>query len=575
MNCPSCQAPNEPSLTACARCGATLVAPTSVLVSVDLKQGTLFHGRYEILGPLGRGGMGMVYKAHDRTLDETVAIKILRPDFAEDPKMAERFRSEIKLARKVRHRNVCTIHDYGQDHGLLYISMELIEGVDLKRILREKGALPPEEAYAVAIQMAEGLQAVHDAGIIHRDLKTPNIMRDAQGLARLMDFGVAKRHGAEGTATATGHIVGTPEYMSPEQAQGQKVDFRSDIYALGVVIYEMFTGHVPFRGETPISTILKHLHDPPPLDGAQAATIPATLKPVLRKALAKEPAYRYPTAAALADALRQARTPSLRQQRVATEVLEAPTVDRARAVAGAPAGPRTLYHRRAWLGIVGVAAIAVSAVSLQLRRPAFEPRLELPEAAPPSTSTAAGATPASAPPPVAAGLSPATAPPATAPPAAAPATAPPAAAPAPKTATAPAVEGRSLPAIVATPRAPTPTPKRAAAPVAMPPAPTPLPTAAPTAAPAVTVPPAGRTESPEPQGTGLLLVVARPWGNVRVDGTGMGTTPLDTISLKSGVHTVVVQHPSYEPIERKVTIRAGQTERLVVDFAAQGTRKQP
>jgi eukaryotic-like serine/threonine-protein kinase len=566
MNCPSCQAESDPTLSACTHCGSTLVEPTSVLVTVDLRPGTLFHSRYEIKGPLGRGGMGMVYKAHDRTLDETVAIKILRPDFAEDPKMADRFKSEIKLARRVRHKNVCTIHDYGQDKGLLYISMELIEGVDLKKILREKGALPPAEAYEVAIQMAEGLQAVHDAGIIHRDLKTPNIMRDAQGVARLMDFGVAKRHGAEGTVTATGHIVGTPEYMSPEQAQGQKVDFRSDIYALGVVIYEMFTGQVPFRGETPISTILKHLHDPPPLESAQAAAIPPSLRPVLRKALAKEPAFRYPTATALAEALRQARTPSRRQQPVATEVLEAPTLERA----ARRESSRAIHHRRAWLGIVGGMALAVGAFALQKQRGEFQP---VPEPAAPRA-----ASPPQTEAPVAAAPEPMTAaPPATAPPptiVAAPIVPPPTVAAAPMEGT------RSLPAVGAPPRAtprPAPSPRVTPRPAAAPmPVPTPVPTPASTPVPApVAAPPAPRTESPEPQGTGMLLVVARPWGNVRVDGMVVGTTPLDTIPLRSGVHTVVVQHPSYEPVERKVTIRAGQTERIVVDFPAQGARKQP
>ena len=188
----------------------TLGGTEPFVVSVDLRPGTLFHDRYEILGPLGRGGMGMVYKARDRRLDdEVVAIKVLRPDFAQDPAMASRFRSEIKLARRVRHRNVCAIHDYGEDRGVLYISMEFIEGVDLKQVLRQQGALPHDRGYEMAIQVAEGLQAVHDAGIVHRDLKTPNIMRDASGVTRLMDFGVAKRVG-EGAATVTGQIVGTP-----------------------------------------------------------------------------------------------------------------------------------------------------------------------------------------------------------------------------------------------------------------------------------------------------------------------------------------------------------------------------
>jgi len=570
MNCPSCQAENDPSLTACGRCGVTLVAPTSLLVAVDLKPGTLFDERYEIVGPLGRGGMGMVYKAHDRTLDETVAIKILRPDFVEDPKMAERFRSEIKLARKVRHRNVCTIFDYGQDRGLLYISMELIEGVDLKRILRERGAMPPEEAYEVAIQMAEGLQAVHDAGIIHRDLKTPNIMRDAQGVARLMDFGVAKRHGAEGTATATGHIVGTPEYMSPEQAQGQRVDFRSDVYALGVVIYEIFTGHVPFRGETPISTILKHLHDPPPLDGPQAGTIPAALKPVLRKALAKEPTYRYPSASALAEALRQARTPSRRQQPMATEVLESPTLEQA--IRRPEAQARS--HRRAWLGIVGGLAVASTVAVLQRHRPQYAP-MAIPDGpSPAAPGDAKGRVPIPATPlpeaAPAATLSPVAAPP--------PATHAPSVAATTRPAPAPADGGRSLPALAPPPAHPAVASKRIGG-LAAAPAPPPVTVATPVPAPVATPVPAptaaAQAEPPEPVGNGLLLVVARPWGNVRVDGAAVGTTPLDTIALKSGLHTVVIQHPSYEPIERKVTIRAGQTERLVVDFPAQGTRKQP
>src|SRR5260221_7650225 len=176
--------------------------------------------------------MGVVYKARDRSLDEVVALKVLRPDFAQDPHMAERFKSEIKMARRVRHRNVCAIHDYGEAQGLFYISMEYLEGVDLKHQLRDRGAFPAAEAYEVAIQIAEGLQAVHEAGIIHPDLKTPNIMRDAGGGGRLLDFGIPKRQG-DGTRTATGHIVGTPQDMSSQQAQGHRVDFPSATYPPG------------------------------------------------------------------------------------------------------------------------------------------------------------------------------------------------------------------------------------------------------------------------------------------------------------------------------------------------------
>src|SRR5688572_16792639 len=232
MTCPHCGAQNQDDSGGCFHCGQPLQQVTAV------RRGSVVAARYEILEPLGRGGMGMVYRAHDRTLDEEVALKVLRSEVARDADMARRFRQEIKLARKVRHANVCGIHEYGEDGDLRFIAMEFIEGVDLRRVLQQRGALPTAEAFEVSVQVAEGLQAIHEAGIIHRDLKTPNIMRDARGYVRLMDFGIAKQHGADVTlgATAMGMIVGTPEYMSPEQARGERIDFRSDVYALGIVI---------------------------------------------------------------------------------------------------------------------------------------------------------------------------------------------------------------------------------------------------------------------------------------------------------------------------------------------------
>jgi serine/threonine-protein kinase len=299
MKCPSCHAENEEQAETCFTCGNSLAGV--------IKRGSVVASRYEILNPLGKGGMGMVYKAHDRVLEEDIAIKVLRADVARSPDMARRFRSEIRLARKVTHRNVCRIHEYGEDGGVRYISMELIEGVDLKHVIRErKAGLPPKEAFDVSIQIAKGLQAIHDVGIIHRDLKTANIMRDARGIVKLMDFGIAKQEGS-GSATATGDIVGTPEYMSPEQARGQKVDSRSDIYALAIVVHELFTGDVPFRGDSPIVTIFKHIQDQPLLDGPSAPAMPAALVPVLRRGLAKDPAERFGMADDLAESLRAAR----------------------------------------------------------------------------------------------------------------------------------------------------------------------------------------------------------------------------------------------------------------------------
>jgi serine/threonine protein kinase len=298
MVCRSCGTSNGDDAENCIRCGRGLLA---------LVRGDVLSGRYEILDGLGRGGMGVVYKAHDRDLEETVAVKVLRPDLAFSTDIAKRFRSEIKLARRVRHPNVCAIHEYGQEGALRYIVMEFVEGIDLRQLLRKRGPLPSTEAFEVAFQVASGLQAIHALGIVHRDLKTPNLMKDPRGVVRLMDFGVAKQLGQErvnsSAATQTGHIVGTPEYMSPEQARGDPVDVRSDIYALGIVTFELFTGDVPFRGDTPVATLLMQMEREPPLE---ARRLPARLVPVLKRALAKERRERYSSAEQMAQALRVA-----------------------------------------------------------------------------------------------------------------------------------------------------------------------------------------------------------------------------------------------------------------------------
>ncbi len=308
MSCPGCGASVEDDATECFACGRSFVTPARTIV-----RGTLIADRYEVLERLGKGGMGAVFRARDRVLEEEVAIKVLRDEVAPSSEMARRFRSEIRLARKVTHRNVCRIHEYGEDQGRGYISMELVAGTDLKRLIRESGALPWEQAFDLALQVAEGLAAIHEVGIVHRDLKPPNVMVDGRGLARLMDFGIAKRiEGGGGTsgasgATATGMVVGTPDYMSPEQAQGQKVDFRSDLYALGVMVFEMFTGRLPFRADTPLAMIMKHISEPPPLAGEEAARLPPSLVPVLARALAKDPAERHHDTRELILDLRRAR----------------------------------------------------------------------------------------------------------------------------------------------------------------------------------------------------------------------------------------------------------------------------
>jgi serine/threonine-protein kinase len=386
MICSSCGARNPGGAVTCAKCGFAMApAPT-------ISPGFLLASRYEILKVLGRGGMGMVYQAHDRLLDETVAIKVLRPEAAASPEIAQRFRAEIKIARAVSHKNVCRIHEYGEDRGIRYISMAYVDGVDLKQVLRQRGPLAPDDAFEVAIRVAEALQAIHDEGIIHRDLKTPNIMLDSRGVVRLMDFGIAKQGTAPGLSmTVTGEIIGTPEYMSPEQVQALRLDGRSDIYSLGVVVFELFTGKTPFRADTPLGTVLKHLNETPPLDDA---LLPPALVPVLRRALAKPKEERHPDAREMALALEEARalTPEagrrdgLAQLVLAAQAVVGPTQDLGPApetdglipiiehggpIASAPAtratGPPPVRRRGVALAVIAVAALgAVAGVVLRI-----------------------------------------------------------------------------------------------------------------------------------------------------------------------------------------------------------------
>jgi len=283
--------------------------------------------------------MGMVYKVHDRELDEALALKVLRADLAGNPVAESRFRSEIKLARKVSHPGVCRIFEYGRHGPLSYIVMELVEGVDLRSILREEGTLPTREALEVAIAIGQALRAIHEVGIVHRDLKTSNVMLAAGNRVKLMDFGIAKSTQADGMrATAPGQIIGTPEYMSPEQARGQEIDARSDVYALGVVIYELLTGGVPLSGTTAVETLFKQMNEPPPFETARQKGVPERVLPVLRKALAKKREDRFAAAQELVAALEEAKA-ALAQPAGPTVRLPTPTATPAPTGAEAPPTP--------------------------------------------------------------------------------------------------------------------------------------------------------------------------------------------------------------------------------------------
>lgn len=356
MNCPSCRAHNEDAARFCFACGAPLDPALAAL-----GKGAVLASRYEILGPLGRGGMGMVYRAFDRELGETVAIKVLRPDVAgESWRVARRFRSEIRLARRVRHRNVCSVYGDGEDRGLLYICMELVEGENLAIAARQKGGLPPSEAWDASLQVADGLRAIHEVGIVHRDLKTANLMRDQRGVVRVMDFGIAKqqRPGTGGpTVTATGSLMGTPEYMSPEQLRGEETDFRSDLYSLGIVIHELFTGELPIRGETPVATIVKQLQQPPALTRSR---LPNALVPVLYRALAKSPQERFETADEVRQALETAAGEAALQGVTRTARLVFGPDDETRPV------PRGLFRVRAPIVRIALANLALVSLASHL-----------------------------------------------------------------------------------------------------------------------------------------------------------------------------------------------------------------
>jgi serine/threonine-protein kinase len=287
---------------------APTVALGSTSGSAALARGQVFADRYEILGTLGRGGMGVVYRARDRQLDEVVALKLLRPDaLAGDPSLLERFKQEIRLARRITHRNVLRTHDFGEALGVPYISMEYLDGVTLKELVRNRGALPLGVGLSSAKQMCQGLAAAHEMGVVHRDIKPHNMMiLPETGNLKIMDFGISRVSSAGPDAaglTGAGVVMGTPDYMPPEQVQGRPADFRSDLYSLSVVLYEIFTGSLPFAGETPFAIMTAHLQQPPRAPVSLNPRLPQELDAAIRRGLEKDPARRWQSIAELLKAL--------------------------------------------------------------------------------------------------------------------------------------------------------------------------------------------------------------------------------------------------------------------------------
>jgi len=258
----------------------------------SLQPGVVFGGRYEILRVLGQGGMGAVYQARDRELDRLIALKVIRPELATDPAILQRFKQELILARNITHKNVVRIYDLGEAEGIRFISMEYVDGEDLRSLLQHHGKFSSREAIAMIEQVCRALDAAHAEGVIHRDLKPQNIMRDRNGRIVVMDFGLARSLGDSGL-TQTGAIVGTLEYMSPEQALGVQLDQRSDIFSVGLIFYELLTGKAPYQADTAIASLMKRTRESARPASDVDHTVPRSLSAIVGRCLEREPVNRY------------------------------------------------------------------------------------------------------------------------------------------------------------------------------------------------------------------------------------------------------------------------------------------
>lgn len=268
------------------------VSGRSQMPTTFMNVAAALEGRYQILEELGRGGMGIVFHAHDKQLKEQVAIKILSPLLSNNVEALERLKREVSAARRITHPNVIRIHDISEMNGLHFVSMEYFHGTSLKDYIRKRGTLPLMAAFNIAAQICAGLEAAHRQGIIHRDLKSQNIIVNQSNEIKIIDFGLARTSHLEGM-TATGLIMGTPEYMAPEQVAGGKVDERADIYAMGIILYELFTGRVPFTGDSAIAVGFKQMKEDPPAPRKVNPQLPEELEKVILKALRKDPLSRY------------------------------------------------------------------------------------------------------------------------------------------------------------------------------------------------------------------------------------------------------------------------------------------
>jgi len=292
--------------------------------------------RYDVLSLAGQGGMGVVYRVRDRETNDVVAIKILKPEIAADDTLVERFKNELRLSRKITHKNVCRIHDFNRSATLSFITMEFVEGESLREFLYRRSKVPVTEGLPWALQLCEGMHEAHAQGVVHRDLKPENIMLDKSGTAKIMDFGIARSLERKGTLTST--LIGTPAYMAPEQAEGKPIDRRVDVYALGLIMYEMFTGLPAFQADTPVGFALKQVRERPRSPRELEPSVSPRLAEAILKCLEKDPQRRFQSVEQLKEVLvlegtlspRSHRTRGHRTSRFMIPISELPSLPRSR-----------------------------------------------------------------------------------------------------------------------------------------------------------------------------------------------------------------------------------------------------
>ncbi len=257
--------------------------------------GEVLAGRYELEELVGAGGMSSVYRAHDRLLDRKVAVKVLHEQYSDDEDYVARFRQEARAVAALSHPNIVTVIDRGDHAGRQFIVFEYIDGENLKAVIRRDGPVPVAVALELAIQIAGALSFAHQSGLVHRDVKPQNVLLNGDGRAKVTDFGIARSLDVQHGMTQTGTVLGTSDYIAPEQAQGQRVDEHTDVYSLGVVLYELLTSEVPFPGENFVAVAMRHINEPPPPVRAKRPDVPPRVDAAVQRAMAKDPADRFQT----------------------------------------------------------------------------------------------------------------------------------------------------------------------------------------------------------------------------------------------------------------------------------------